>query len=111
MIAINAALPDWLPGDQINVRKMAQLTPIVAELEELARLAPPVTANIDVANTLRVSQPRRERTGLRVSLVLEAGNLNLHADHVCSSSHLTCSTPRTIYTSCPWPGSRGTLRR
>jgi RAS guanyl-releasing protein 3 len=48
------ALPDTVEGEMINVRKMAQLSLIFQELEELQNSTTTVDANMDLVNTLRV---------------------------------------------------------
>jgi RAS guanyl-releasing protein 3 len=48
------ALPDAIEGEMINIRKMAQLSLIIQELEELQNSATPIDVNMDLVNTLRV---------------------------------------------------------
>jgi RAS guanyl-releasing protein 3 len=48
------ALPDTVEGEMINIRKMAQLSLIFQELEELQNSATTIDANMDLVNTLRV---------------------------------------------------------
>jgi hypothetical protein len=48
------ALPDTIEGEMINIRKMAQLSLIIQELEELQNSATPIDVNMDLVNTLRV---------------------------------------------------------
>nr|CAD7452124.1 unnamed protein product [Timema tahoe] len=55
LISLHVALPDKLEGELVNLRKMAQLSLIFQELEELQNCAPPVDANMDLVNTLRLS--------------------------------------------------------
>ena len=55
-IALNAALPDYIAGDLVNIRKMAQLSLIFQELDDLARASPPLHADMDVVNTIRVKR-------------------------------------------------------
>lgn len=55
LISLHVALPDVIEGGLINFRKMAQLSLIFQELQEIQNAAPPDGANIDLVNTLRVS--------------------------------------------------------
>ncbi|XP_046441029.1 uncharacterized protein LOC124191985 isoform X2 [Daphnia pulex] len=55
LISLHVALSDSLEGGLINFRKMAQLSLIFQELQELQNATPPPGANIDLVNTLRVS--------------------------------------------------------
>ncbi|XP_069682717.1 ras guanyl-releasing protein 3-like isoform X2 [Periplaneta americana] len=55
LISLHVALPDSLEGEMINIRKMAQLSLIFQELEELQNSTPPLDANMDLVNTLRLS--------------------------------------------------------
>jgi hypothetical protein len=48
------ALPDTIEGEMINIRKMAQLSLIIQELEELQNSPTPIDVNMDLVNTLRV---------------------------------------------------------
>ncbi|PSN41335.1 hypothetical protein C0J52_20649, partial [Blattella germanica] len=54
LISLHVALPDSLDDEMINIRKMAQLSLIFQELEELQNSAPPIDANMDLVNTLRL---------------------------------------------------------
>lgn len=54
LISLHVALSDSLEGGLINFRKMAQLSLIFQELQELQNATPPPGANIDLVNTLRV---------------------------------------------------------
>ena len=51
---MHVALPDTIEGEMINIRKMAQLSLIIQELEELQNSATPIDVNMDLVNTLRV---------------------------------------------------------
>ncbi|KAK4004270.1 hypothetical protein OUZ56_006011 [Daphnia magna] len=55
LISLHVALSDSLEGGLINFRKMAQLSLIFQELQELQNATPPTGANVDLVNTLRVS--------------------------------------------------------
>ena len=54
LISLHVALSDSLEGGLINFRKMAHLSLIFQELQELQNATPPPGANIDLVNTLRV---------------------------------------------------------
>jgi len=54
LISLHVALPDTIEGEMINIRKMAQLSLIIQELEELQNSATPIDVNMDLVNTLRV---------------------------------------------------------
>ena len=54
LISLHVALPDTIEGEMINVRKMAQLSLIIQELEELQNSSTPIDVNMDLVNTLRV---------------------------------------------------------
>lgn len=54
LISLHVALSDAVEGGLINFRKMAQLSMIFQELQELQNATPPAGANIDLVNTLRV---------------------------------------------------------
>ena len=54
LISVHVALSDAVEGGLINFRKMAQLSMIFQELQELQNATPPAGANIDLVNTLRV---------------------------------------------------------
>lgn len=54
LISLHVALPDTVEGEMINIRKMAQLSLIFQELEELQNSATTIDANMDLVNTLRV---------------------------------------------------------
>ena len=54
LISLHVALPDTIEGEMINVRKMAQLSLIIQELEELQNSPTPIDVNMDLVNTLRV---------------------------------------------------------
>lgn len=55
LISLHVALSDSLEGGLINFRKMAQLSLIFQELQELQNATPPTGANVDLVNTLRVT--------------------------------------------------------
>lgn len=55
LISLHVALSDSLESGLINFRKMAQLSLIFQELQELQNATPPPGANIDLVNTLRVN--------------------------------------------------------
>ncbi|KAK3092337.1 hypothetical protein FSP39_001507 [Pinctada imbricata] len=56
LILLHTALPDRVEGNLINFRKMAQLSQTLKELTKLQNHeAPPVCANMDLVNTLRLS--------------------------------------------------------
>ncbi|KAG1678235.1 Ras guanyl-releasing protein 3 [Nymphon striatum] len=57
LISLQVALPDSsnTNGDMINFRKIAQLSIIFQELAEMRNSVPPIDANIDLINTLRLS--------------------------------------------------------
>ncbi|PNF31337.1 hypothetical protein B7P43_G10906 [Cryptotermes secundus] len=55
LISLHVALPDTVEGEMINIRKMAQLSLIFQELEELQNSATTIDANMDLVNTLRLS--------------------------------------------------------
>ncbi|XP_063235563.1 ras guanyl-releasing protein 3-like isoform X2 [Bacillus rossius redtenbacheri] len=55
IISLHAALPDKLDGGMVNLRKMAQLSLMFKELEDLQNSAPPIEVNMDLVNTLRCS--------------------------------------------------------
>ena len=54
LISLHVALTDTIEENMINLRKMAQLSLIFQELEELQNSTPPIDANMDLVNTLRV---------------------------------------------------------
>ena len=54
LISLHVALSDAVEGGLINFRKMAQLSLIFQELQELQNATPPPGANVDLVNTLRV---------------------------------------------------------
>ena len=54
LISLHVALPDAIEGEMINIRKMAQLSLIIHELEELQNSPTPIDVNMDLVNTLRV---------------------------------------------------------
>lgn len=54
LISLHVALSDSSESGLINFRKMAQLSLIFQELQELQNATPPPGANIDLVNTLRV---------------------------------------------------------
>lgn len=54
LISLHVALPDTIEGEMINIRKMAQLSLIIQELEELQNSTTPIDVNMDLVNTLRV---------------------------------------------------------
>ena len=54
LISLHVALPDTIEGEMINIRKMAQLSLIIRELEELQNSPTPIDVNMDLVNTLRV---------------------------------------------------------
>lgn len=54
LISLHVALSDAVEGGLINFRKMAQLSLIFKELQELQNATPPPGANLDLVNTLRV---------------------------------------------------------
>lgn len=56
LISLHVALSDVVEGGHINFRKMAQLSLIFQELQELQNATPPPGANVDLVNTLRVKQ-------------------------------------------------------
>ena len=55
LILLNTALPDRVEGGLINFRKMAQLSITFTELMKLQNSMPPVEPNMDLVNTLRVT--------------------------------------------------------
>ncbi|XP_068085877.1 ras guanyl-releasing protein 3 isoform X2 [Anabrus simplex] len=55
LVSLHVALPDRLEGDMLNIRKMAQLSLLFQELEQLQRTGPPFDVNMDLVNTLRLS--------------------------------------------------------
>ena len=55
LISLHVALSDTVEGGLINFRKMAQLSLIFQELQELQNATPPPGANVDLVNTLRVN--------------------------------------------------------
>uniref|UniRef100_T1JIP6 Ras guanyl-releasing protein 3 n=1 Tax=Strigamia maritima TaxID=126957 RepID=T1JIP6_STRMM len=55
LISLHVALPDNVDGGLLNFRKMAQLSLIFQELAELQSSSPPIEANMDLVNTLRLS--------------------------------------------------------
>ncbi|XP_021923618.1 ras guanyl-releasing protein 3-like isoform X2 [Zootermopsis nevadensis] len=55
LISLHVALPDTIEGEMINIRKMAQLSLIFQELEELQNSVTPINANMDLVNMLRLS--------------------------------------------------------
>jgi hypothetical protein len=55
LISLHVALSDTVEGGLINFRKMAQLSLIFQELQELQNATPPPGANVDLVNTLRVT--------------------------------------------------------
>lgn len=55
LISLHVALPDTIEGEMINIRKMAQLSLIIQELEELQNSTTPIDVNMDLVNTLRLS--------------------------------------------------------
>ena len=55
LISLHTALPDRIDGNQLNFRKMAQLSVILRELTRLqGQEQIPVEVNMDLINTLRV---------------------------------------------------------
>ncbi|KAJ9576133.1 hypothetical protein L9F63_007020, partial [Diploptera punctata] len=55
LISLHVALPDTIEENMINMRKMAQLSLIFQELEELQNSTLPIDTNMDLVNTLRLS--------------------------------------------------------
>lgn len=58
LISLHVALSDYADNGLINFRKMAQLSVIFQELAELQNATPPIEANMDLVNTLRLSLDR-----------------------------------------------------
>lgn len=54
LILLNVALHDTIEEEVINFRKMAQLSLIFQELNQLQNSNPPIEVNMDLVNTLRV---------------------------------------------------------
>ncbi len=54
LILLNTALSDTVDDGGVNLRKMAQLSVTFQELMQLQNMKPPIEANMDLVNMLRV---------------------------------------------------------
>jgi hypothetical protein len=76
LISLHVALSDSLEGGLINFRKMAQLSLIFQELQELQNATPPPGANIDLVNTLRVRASQMKTITTQYSNLMEQNEQN-----------------------------------